>query len=261
MKKSVGTVLCAAVIGASSAMGAPQKPLALYLLIGQSNMAGRGGVEKQDQKEVPGVFALNASNEWEPAVDPIHFDKKQAGVGPGRTFGIEMAEADPTVDIGLIPCAVGGTSIRKWVPGAEDSKTKTHPYDDMLVRLKIAMKSGEVKGILWHQGEADGKMGEQGTYAVALAELIERVRAECGSQDIPFVIGQLGQFEGRPWSPGRAKVDEAQRQVAKTVPHCAFVSSEGLNDRGDLTHFNAVAARELGKRYAQQMIKLQQQEK
>lgn len=240
---------------------AKQENLDLYLLIGQSNMAGRGVVEAQDQKEPSRVFTLNKANEWVPAVDPIHFDKKQVGVGLGRTFGIEMSKQTKSVRIGLIPCAVGGTSIRKWTPGAEDSKTKTYPYDDMLVRLKVALKSGEVKGILWHQGESDGKMGEKGTYAEALAELIERVRAECGSSDIPFVIGQLGQFPDRPWNEGRTKVDAAQRKVAQTVPHCAFVSSDGLKDRGDLTHFSADAARQLGERFAEQMIKLQKQEK
>jgi hypothetical protein len=232
----------------------------LYLLIGQSNMAGRGAVESQDQQKVPHVFMLNKENQWVPAVDPIHFDKKQAGVGPGRTFGIMMAKQDPSVKIGLIPCAVGGTSIRKWVPGAEDAKTETHPYDDMLVRLRAAMQSGTVKGILWHQGEADGKMGERGTYEAALIELIERVRTECGNPEIPFVIGQLGRFKERPWSAGRSKVDAAQRNVAQTVPHCAFASSEGLEDRGDLTHFSAAAARELGKRFAEKMVELQNEE-
>jgi hypothetical protein len=261
MRTFIRSVAVAAVLCTASFVSGKPASMDLYLLIGQSNMAGRGIVEPEDQKEMKNVLTLNKENEWVPAVDPIHFDKKAAGVGPGRTFGIIMAEEYPNATIGLIPCAVGGTSIRKWKPEAEDEKTSTHPYDDMLVRLKVAMKSGEVKGILWHQGEADGKMGEQGTYAAALTELIERVRTECGSQDIPFVIGQLGQFEGRPWSEGRAKVNEAQQQVAKTVPYCAFVSSDGLSDRGDLTHFNAEAARELGMRYAQKMIEVQKTDK
>lgn len=258
MKRGMGSIAGLLVLLASSALGEPPKSMDLYLLIGQSNMAGRGAVEPEDQKEPSRVFTLNKANEWVPAVDPIHFDKSSAGVGLGRTFGIRMAEGNPSAMIGLIPCAVGGTSIRKWKPGAEDTKTDTHPYDDMLARLKIAMKSGQVKGILWHQGESDGKMGENGTYAAALMELIERVRAECGSQDIPFVIGQLGQFPDRPWKESRSKVDAAQKQVAQAVASCAFVSSDGLSDRGDLTHFSAAAARELGKRYAQKMIELQE---
>ena len=45
----------------------------------------------------------------QPAVEPLHFDKpKIVGVGLGLAFGKAMAEAEPDVTIGLIPCAVGG---------------------------------------------------------------------------------------------------------------------------------------------------------
>ena len=36
----------------------------LYLLIGQSNMAGRGKIELQDKVAVPRVLMLNKANEW-----------------------------------------------------------------------------------------------------------------------------------------------------------------------------------------------------
>lgn len=233
------------------------KELDIYLLIGQSNMAGRGEVESQDRKKHPRVWALDKENQWVLAQDPIHFDKKMAGVGPGRTFGIEMAAHSRSAKIGLIPCAVGGTSIRMWQPGGFDMKTEVHPYDDMLVRLKIAMKRGTVKGVIWHQGEADGKMGERGKYEPALIELIERVRTECGDPELPFVVGQLGQFKGRPWSEGRKQVDAAHQAVAEKLVKVGFASSEGLKDKGDQTHFSAEAARELGKRFAANMIDLE----
>lgn len=246
-------------ICACASLAAQSKQLDLYLLIGQSNMAGRGAVETQDLKKHSRVWTLDKENQWVPAQDPIHFDKKMAGVGPGRSFGIEMAEHSRAAKIGLIPCAVGGTSIRLWKPGGFDKKTEVHPYDDMLARLKVAMQSGTVKGVLWHQGEADGKMGERGQYEPALIELIDRVRTECGNTELPFVIGQLGQFEGRPWSEGRKKVDAAQQAVAEKLSNVGFVSSEGLKDKGDQTHFSAEAARELGKRFATKMIELQKQ--
>lgn len=248
-----------ALICAVCSFAAQPKQLDLYLLIGQSNMAGRGEVEAQDRKEHSRVWTLDKENQWVLAQDPIHFDKKVAGVGPGRSFGIEIAEHSRTAEIGLIPCAVGGTSIRLWQPDGFDSKTEAHPYDDMLARLKVAMQSGTVKGVLWHQGEADGKMGERGKYEPALIVLIERVRTECGNSDLPFVIGQLGQFEGRSWSEGRKKVNAAQQAVAENLSYVGFVSSAGLTDKGDQTHFSADAARELGKRFASKMIELQNQ--
>jgi hypothetical protein len=92
------------------------------------------------------------------ATDPIHFDKPGiAGVGPGLAFGRAMAEANPAACIGLIPCAGGGTSIQAWAAGAEDRATKTRPYDDMLKRANEAQESGALKGIPWHQGEANRK--------------------------------------------------------------------------------------------------------
>src|SRR5687767_14018933 len=51
----------------------------LYLLIGQSNMAGRGAVEEADKKPLPRVFMFTKEKAWAPAVDPQHFDKPIAG--------------------------------------------------------------------------------------------------------------------------------------------------------------------------------------
>ena len=62
----------------------------LYLLVGQSNMAGRGKVTPEDKKPHERVLMLSKDLKWVPATDPMHFDKSIAGVGLGRTFGIEM---------------------------------------------------------------------------------------------------------------------------------------------------------------------------
>ncbi|MGE9291842.1 MAG: sialate O-acetylesterase, partial [Puniceicoccales bacterium] len=102
----------------------------LFLLAGQSNMAGRGEVEAEDQVPHSRVFMLNQEGEWVPAVDPVHYDKKAAGVGPGRSFAMVLAEQDESVAIGLIPAACGGSSILSWVPGGYHSQTKSYPYDD-----------------------------------------------------------------------------------------------------------------------------------
>ena len=100
-------------------------------------------------------------------------------------------------------------------------------------------------------------MGMAGTYEQTLRTLIDRLRTECDDPNVPFVIGQLGQFAERPWSEGRSKVDQAQKDTAEHVPHTGFVSSEGLTDRVDRTHFDAKSARLLGKRFAKKMIELQ----
>lgn len=133
---------------------APQQKLDLYLLIGQSNMVGRGKIEAQDTISPERVLTLTKNLEWKAAKDPIHFDKSAAGTGLGRTFVIEMAKSNKNAVIGLIPCALGGTSIDVWKSGAFDQATKTHPRDDMVKRVQFALQYGELKGILWLQGKA-----------------------------------------------------------------------------------------------------------
>lgn len=228
----------------------------LYLLIGQSNMAGRGAVEDQDLKPHPQVFTLNQENEWVLAVDPIHFDKSIAGVGPGRPFGIAMAEHDPAAKIGLIPCAVGGTSITAWVPGVEHTKSKKYLYDDMLARLKIAQERGTVKGILWHQGESDGKRTSQ--YMDRLSALIASLREEVGDPELPFVAGLL-EMDDRDGKEPRA-INRILIELPNVVSNTAVASSEGLVTK-DGTHFVSASQRELGKRYAEKMIELQEKKK
>jgi len=222
----------------------------LYLLAGQSNMAGRGKVEPQDKKPHARVFMFTKENEWKPAVAPLHFDKPFAGTGLGRTFGIRVAESSPEVVVGLIPCAAGGSPIKSWEPGGYHGQTKSHPWDDAIRRTKLAMKDGVLKGILWHQGESDSREGLAEIHEAKLHDLIERFRKEFDAPDLPFIAGQMGQFKERPWSDAKKQVDAAHRSLPDKVAQTAFVSSDGLEHKGDKVHFSAASFRELGERYA-----------
>lgn len=223
----------------------------LYVLAGQSNMAGRGRVEEDDRKPHPRVLALNHDGKWEPAVDPLHFDKPNVvGVGLGKTFGQIMAEADPDVTIGLVPCAVGGSSIDAWVPGGYHSQPPTHPWDDCVKRLEQVADDGVWKGVLWHQGESDGSSAKGAAYEAKLHAVIARFREVLKDANLPVVVGELGHFKDKPDSEGRKMVNLALKTLPTKVPHTAFVPSHGLTDKGDRVHFDAASYRELGKRYA-----------
>ncbi|WP_215238997.1 sialate O-acetylesterase [Dyadobacter helix] len=107
--------ICSAVF--LSAHQPTAKKADLYLLIGQSNMAGRGVISQDSPNISPNIRMLNNSNAWVIAQDPLHADfPKAAGVGPGLAFAREMERQNPGKQIGLIPCAVGGTSIDEWQP-------------------------------------------------------------------------------------------------------------------------------------------------
>ncbi|MDB5235051.1 MAG: putative acetyl xylan esterase AxeA [Hymenobacter sp.] len=233
----------------------------LYLLIGQSNMAGRGPVEAQDTLPNPRVLRLNPAGRWEIAKDPVHFDKTVAAVGPGLTFGKELAALDASVTIGLIPCAVGGSAISYWQPGAYFPDTKTHPYDDALARARIALQTGTLAGIIWNQGESDSNPAASAAYAQNLTALITQLRQDLQTPNVPFVAGQLPEFQfsqAKPNEPTAARtINAAVAQLRGQVPHYDFITAEGTHDIGDHTHLDAASARLMGHRYAVAMRALQ----
>ncbi|MFY0651716.1 MAG: sialate O-acetylesterase [Cyclobacteriaceae bacterium] len=238
-----------------------QQNLDLYLLIGQSNMAGRGTLEAQDTIPLQDVYMLTKELNWVPAKDPIHFDKDIAGVGLGKSFAEDISKMSKN-QIGLIPCAVGGSGIDTWKPGGYHESTNTHPWDDMVPRLKHALQYGQIKGVLWHQGESDSKVGLADQYKAKLLDLIQRVRALIDKPELPFVLGQMlpeyldlhGQErKDNPIYP--ETVWEATQEVAKADPKVTIAKSEGLKGK-DGVHFNSAGYRKLGKRYAKAMKKL-----
>lgn len=232
----------------------PDPDFHVYLLMGQSNMAGRGPIT-ETLKNVGNarVFMLDSSGAWVPARHPVHFDKPRVvGVGPGLSFGMAMAEANSNVRIGLVPCAVGGTSISRWQPGAYDEPTQTHPYDEAVKRIENAMRCGVVKGMIWHQGESDSNPADAAAYLPELAELIARIRQLTGQPDLPVVAGELGHYKD-VYKPLNAEL----QKLPTEVPHTALATSEGLIDKGDHTHFDGASADEYGRRYAARMLQLQ----
>jgi hypothetical protein len=228
--------------------------LRLFLLIGQSNMAGRGIPQKQDQQPVNHVWMLTKEQTWVPAHDPMHFDKPAViGVGPGLAFGRRLAETFPGETIGLIPCAVGGSGIDFWKPGAYYEPTQSYPYDDAIRRARKALEQGELAGILWHQGESDSSPDKAGSYGPKLAELIQRLRQDLNAPTIPFVAGTLGDFVvNRNRDAGT--INNTLLELPSRVPNAYCIVSSGLTDKGDSTHFDTPSAQTLGKRYADVFI-------
>lgn len=237
----------------SSALKMPaKKKLHLYLLMGQSNMAGRGNIEVEDTTPHPRVFVFR-SNAWEIAVEPITRDRKAGlGVGPSLAFGKIMAEKNRDVVIGLVPCAVGGTPLSRWSKGGD-------LYSNAVFTTQCAMRKGTLKGILWHQGESEcGDETKATNYGNNLAKMIGNIRSELGDKNLPFVVGQLGEFlYPRDKSPFSKVVNEGISKIPEIVPHTACALSKGLNHKGDVLHFDAASEREFGKRYAAEMIRLQ----
>jgi len=218
-------------------------------------MAGRGVVEKIDQKQHPRILMLNKENNWVLAHEPMHFDKpERIGTGLGFAFAHAMAEHNAQKNIktkiGLIPSAVGGSSISVWKPGGFYKTTQVHPYDDAIKRAKIAMESGTLKAILWHQGESDSSARKAPHYKQALITLAAGLRQDLQAPDIPFIVGGLGGFVEKR-RPQSVQINAILQDAPNFIPNTVFVSASGLKDKGDNLHFNSASYRALGKRYAE----------
>ena len=226
----------------------------IYLALGQSNMAGRGEVtEKYAEMGHPRLLMMDQDQNWIVAHHPVHFDKPTiVGVGPSLSFGIKMAENHPDQKIGLVPCAVGGTSIQHWKPGAYDDRTDTHPWNDAEVRIRKAMRSGVIKGVIWHQGESDTAPEKAANYAADLSRLIERIRDLVGDPRLPFVAGELGQYKEVYGS-----INQVLSTIPDSIPYTAVASSKKLKPKDDGVHFDAPSADRLGRRMAKKMKKLE----
>ena len=216
-----------------------------FLLIGQSNMAGRGRLEEVDAISSDRIEMFRDGT-WQAAVEPLHTDKpKIAGIGLAMSFAQSLVDEDPDLNLGLIPCAVGGTPLSRWVPGAD-------LYEAALAIAKQALQDAELVGILWHQGEGDAHAEETATtYAERFSSMIATLKAALGVGDVPVITGELGEFLVNQKDPNLAHiVNQELHSMSASVPNYACVSAAGLKDNGDELHFNAEALRSFGERYA-----------
>lgn len=231
----------------------------LFLLIGQSNMKGRGEVPPT-QTLNPRIVMMHIRNDqWYLAQHPLHFtgdpvtmqSKDNAGVGPGLAFAEAVAAHEPHILVGLIPCAVGGTQLKLWTKGGR-------LYNEALRRAKLALgtKSSvpiSLQGALWLQGEADAKPELQPSYQDRLLHMIDDLRGDLGNPDLPFIAATIGQF-GRAAANGqnfKALINEALLALPSMRPHTACVDARDLQGQiGDNTHYDAVSANEIGTRMA-----------
>ncbi|MBP7401466.1 MAG: sialate O-acetylesterase [Clostridia bacterium] len=217
-----------------------------FLLIGQSNMAGRGPLG-----DVPAIVnpevRMFREGAWRTAEDPLHIDKPALlGIGPGMSFA-DALQRRHGVRIGLVPCAFGGTALREWQPGGR-------LFDGAVAATLDALRAGgRLKGILWHQGESDSDAQEDAErYETGFWSMCRPLLEAVGGTDVPFLIGELGGFLAE-YTPGCAFFRTTNRKLAEIAasgPSFGWVSAEGLTDKGDRLHFDARSQRTFGLRYA-----------
>ena len=220
-----------------------------FLLIGQSNMAGRGEYADVAPIQNENCFMLRMGR-WQQMSEPINTDrgifdtKPKCGVGPGASFADSVANIYGW-RVGLVSCADGGTKLSQWMPGEI-------LYDHAVMMTKLAQRTSRLAGILWHQGESDcGSEERVAAYKEKFMKMITALRRELGAEELPLIIGELSEDLKEKYNQEERpkRLNKIFHEIAEILPNTAVVSSAGLALKPDGLHFNAVAQRELGKRY------------
>lgn len=237
--------------------------LDLWLLCGQSNMKGRGFMPEEPKRDPRLVMMHLKDDQWYLARHPLHLTgdartfagHDNAGVGPGLAFAEVLAARDKTTAIGLVPCAVGGSSIRLWQKGAK-------LYEEAIRRAKLALQTtapvkARLRGILWLQGEANANAEELPQHAQRLRAMIEAFRADLAQPELPFIACTIGEMKDEPRLGELQAMNGILLALPKSVPNTACVDARDLKTHiGDSVHFDTAAQEEIGRRFAAEFDKL-----
>ncbi len=229
----------------------------VFLMAGQSNMAGRGAIEAEDLVTNERIITVNSENEWTTAKEPIHFyELGSSGLDCGMSFARELLKYVPdSVTIAMVPCAVGGSSVFQWLNDGTHRDVKL--LTNFKQKVALSKKKGVIKGILWHQGERNANEDDLPEYQEALLALFSKFRTSVGNDTLPIILGEIGRFaEPEEKAEYFDEINKIIRSVASENENLHSVSSEGLEDRGDNLHFNSEGQRTLGKRYAEKYLDL-----
>lgn len=267
-------LILATLLSAAQAFSAPDPNFHIYLAFGQSNMEGQGNIEQQD-KSVDERFQImwSADNgsctgrtkgNWSKATPPLA--SCNGKLGPTDYFGRAMLESMPEgTRIGVIVVAVAGCDIQLFEKSGYQSYVSSqmgtwmggrltdyggNPYGRLIDMAKKAQEVGVIKGILLHQGETNS--GQQ-NWPSRVKGIYDEIIKDLGlGNDIPLLAGEVhprGNCSG---------MNSIIAKLPQQSNNFYVVSASGINgmlNDNQNVHFDAAGYRELGKRYAAEMLK------
>ncbi|MBR4059607.1 MAG: sialate O-acetylesterase [Lachnospiraceae bacterium] len=227
-----------------------------FLMIGQSNMAGRGFVNEVELIKSDRLKVLR-NGRWQTMYVPVNCDRSFSGISLAESFAEAYAK-EHDVCVGLIPCADGGTSLEQWKEGSL-------LYDHAIYQSRLASRTSTIAGVLWHQGEADCEPDRYSTYQERFEKMMAAFRRDLELYDVPFLVGGLGDYlknyKSNVVSMNYVYVNEALKSISMNNEMTGFVSAEGLTSNPDNLHFNSKSLREFGIRYYREFMKLENKQK
>ena len=254
---------------------AQDKNFHIFLCFGQSNMEGNARIEPQDSVGVSDNFlnlsAVNFSDKsrkmgkWYKALPPLC--RENTGLTPVDYFGRTLLENLPEGHkVGIVHVAIGGISIDGFLPDRIDEYAKTapewmkpmlaaydgNPYDRLVAMGKIAKKKGVISGILMHQGETNtGDPKWPNDVKTVYENLLRDLKLN--AEDVPLLVGEVVAADrGGTCAAHNAVIDT----IGRVIPTAHVIPADGCPQNFDFLHFTAAGYRELGRRYAAEMLKI-----
>lgn len=247
----------------------------IYLCFGQSNMEGQATIDDLD-KVVDDRFqvfqALDCSNlgrtkaTWYTAVPPLC--QCWSGLTPADQFGKTMvANLPDSIRVGVINVAVGGCDIRLFDKDIYQDYDSTYteswfidkliayewnPYEYLIDLAKLAKQDGVIKGILLHQGETNTGDNQWPSYVKKIYNDM-MTDLSLNPDSIPLLAGEVVHADQDGIC---ASMNSIIDKLPDTLPNSYVISSSGCTHKGDSIHFSSTGYRELGRRYAIQMLSI-----
>lgn len=241
----------------STAAPQPQyeKPLAIFIGAGQSNMRGDAPIPDQSvyvNRARLKMFALDGT--IKAAVDPLmatigsqwpQYPDANPKCGPMMSFSNELVASFKNFDILIVASAKGGTSIEEWAKGQP-------LYDGMIQRANAALAAAPdgsfIAGFVWQQGESNtASEASAAGWVTQFKTLVSNVRADLQIADLPVVMIGLGPYDafGATWPQLRF----AQQYMA-LPPNTAYVKTFDLPNGASPDWIVTDSVIEIGRRVA-----------
>ena len=233
--------------------GIPKKEnVWVFIMAGQSNMAGRGIVEPEDTVSNKRILSFNRDGHIIIAKEPLHFyEFERTGLDCGLSFAKTLIKKLPdSISILMIPTAVGGSSISQWLNDSLYRNVKL--FSNLLAKIEVGKQTGVIKAILWHQGESDANEKNIPHYKQRLGLLFSKFRTAVGNNEMPVLIGELGSFSEDP--ANFSLINKAIQGYAAEDKNSHVISTKDLKDKGDHLHFDSKGQRTMGRRFAKEYL-------
>lgn len=267
----------------------------VYLLAGQSNMAGSGRMDGLPEAWWATEGAqLYSGRDWQP-LNWNGAQRRPRMFGPEIGFARVLRATEPTTPVYMIKFALGGQPLDAgWDGGSADGSSWVGPepgpgrrtfypgtsaedpnvgvfYTQMIERAQAGMQAlrdagyePTLRGIAWMQGEQDAKHEvSAGRYAESLALLKSRIEADLnGGESVPFVFGQvlphdppLARFTHRDLIRQRMAEADWRSGSDRAIDGVWMVPTEGMELMKDTVHYSTKGQLALGQAFGLEMLK------